>query len=95
MRIEIDEIKQLLPHRDPFLFLDWCEIIDIGKEGKAGSKGETGKAGRQIYIGQYNPNTKYSTGDIIQYDGKLQTIYRQNRNSQDYPRRSSKVPTRS
>ena len=34
MKIEIDEIKQLLPHRDPFLFLDWCEIIEIGKEGK-------------------------------------------------------------
>ena len=34
MKIEIDEIKQLLPHRDPFLFLDWCEIIEIGKKGK-------------------------------------------------------------
>ena len=34
MKIEIDEIKQLLPHRDPFLFLDWCEIIEIGIEGK-------------------------------------------------------------
>ena len=34
MKIEIDEIKKLLPHRDPFLFLDWCEIIEIGKEGK-------------------------------------------------------------
>ena len=22
-----------LPHRDPFLFVDWCEIIEIGKEG--------------------------------------------------------------
>ena len=33
MKIEIDEIKHLLPHRDPFLFLDWCEIIEIGKEG--------------------------------------------------------------
>ena len=34
MKIEIDEIKKLLPHRDPFLFLDWCEIVEIGKEGK-------------------------------------------------------------
>ena len=34
MKIEIDEIKKLLPHRDPFLFLDWCEIIEAGKEGK-------------------------------------------------------------
>ena len=34
MIIEIDEIKKLLPHREPFLFLDWCEIIEVGKEGK-------------------------------------------------------------
>ena len=34
MKIEIEEIKQLLPHRYPFLSLDWCEIIELGKEGK-------------------------------------------------------------
>ena len=34
MKIEIEEIKKLLPHRYPFLFLDWCEITEIGKEGK-------------------------------------------------------------
>ena len=33
MKIEKEEINKLLPHRDPFLFLDWCEIIEIGKEG--------------------------------------------------------------
>ena len=33
MKIEKEEIYKLLPHRDPFLFLDWCEIIEIGKEG--------------------------------------------------------------
>ena len=27
------KLKQLLPHRDPFLFLDRCEIIEIGKKG--------------------------------------------------------------
>ena len=34
MKINIEEIKQLLPHRYPFLFLDWCEIIEVGKEGR-------------------------------------------------------------
>ena len=34
MKIDIEEIKQLLPHRYPFLFLDWCEIIEVGKEGR-------------------------------------------------------------
>ena len=33
MIINKDEIEQLLPHRDPFLFLDRCEIIEIGKKG--------------------------------------------------------------
>ena len=30
MIIESHEIKNLLPHREPFLFLDKCEIIKIG-----------------------------------------------------------------
>ena len=33
MIIEIDEIKNLLPHRNPFLFIDKCEIIEIGVRG--------------------------------------------------------------
>ena len=33
MIIDIEEIKLLLPHRYPFLFLDKCEIIEIGKKG--------------------------------------------------------------
>mgnify|MGYP001086296686 FL=1 len=33
MKIKKEEINKLLPHRDPFLFLDSCEIIEIGKEG--------------------------------------------------------------
>ena len=27
------EIKDLLPHRDPFLFLDRCDVIEIGYRG--------------------------------------------------------------
>ena len=33
MIIYKEEIEQLLPHRDPFLFLDKCEIIEIGIKG--------------------------------------------------------------
>ena len=33
MKLEIEEIKSLLPHRSPFLFIDSCEIIEIGKQG--------------------------------------------------------------
>ena len=34
MKLEVEEIKKLLPHRDPFLFIDRCEIIKVGKEGR-------------------------------------------------------------
>ena len=34
MIIDLEEIKKLLPHRKPFLFLDKCEILEIGKKGK-------------------------------------------------------------
>ena len=27
------EIESLLPHRDPFLFLDKCEVTEVGKQG--------------------------------------------------------------
>ena len=33
MIIRIDEIKNLLPHREPFLFIDKCEIIEVGIKG--------------------------------------------------------------
>tara|TARA_B100001123_G_C15236429_1_gene997308 strand:+ start:942 stop:1379 length:438 start_codon:yes stop_codon:yes gene_type:complete len=33
MKIELEEIKKLLPHRKPFLFIDSCEIIENGKIG--------------------------------------------------------------
>ena len=33
MILESDEIKYLLPHRDPFLFLDKCEITEAGIKG--------------------------------------------------------------
>ena len=33
MIIYKEEIEQLLPHREPFLFLDKCEIIEVGIKG--------------------------------------------------------------
>ena len=33
MKIELSEIKELIPHREPFLFVDRCEIIEPGIKG--------------------------------------------------------------
>ena len=35
MKLNIDDIKKLIPHRDPFLFVDTCEIIVPGEHGKS------------------------------------------------------------
>ena len=33
MIVKSDEIKNLLPHREPFLFVDKCDIIEVGIKG--------------------------------------------------------------
>ena len=35
MKLNTEEIKKLIPHRDPFLFVDTCEIIIPGNHGKS------------------------------------------------------------
>ena len=35
MKLNIEDIKKLIPHRDPFLFVDTCEIITPGEHGKS------------------------------------------------------------
>ena len=35
MNLNLDEIKKLIPHRDPFLFVDTCEILTPGEHGKS------------------------------------------------------------
>ena len=35
MIINFDEIQKLIPHRNPFLFIEQCEIVEIGKIGKS------------------------------------------------------------
>ena len=33
MKINKEQIKKLIPHRHPFLFVDKCEVIEVGKKG--------------------------------------------------------------
>jgi 3-hydroxyacyl-[acyl-carrier-protein] dehydratase len=35
MKLKIDDIKKLIPHRNPFLFIDECTIIDKGRIGES------------------------------------------------------------
>ncbi len=35
MILNLNEIKQLIPHRDPFLFVDSCEVIVPGEHGRS------------------------------------------------------------
>ena len=35
MKLNIHEIKELIPHRDPFLFIETCEIIIPGEHGRS------------------------------------------------------------
>ena len=35
MKLGSNEIKKLIPHRSPFLFIDECEILEKGKRGVA------------------------------------------------------------
>ena len=35
MILNIDEIKKLIPHRNPFLFIEECKIIEQGKIGES------------------------------------------------------------
>ena len=35
MKLGTNEIKNLIPHREPFLFIDECEILEKGKKGIA------------------------------------------------------------
>ena len=33
MNLDLNKIKELIPHRHPFLFVDSCKIIESGKKG--------------------------------------------------------------
>ena len=36
MKLDLEQIKDLIPHRDPFLFVDTCEIISQVSTNKKG-----------------------------------------------------------
>ena len=35
MILSLNDIKELIPHRDPFLFVDKCEVLIPGEHGKS------------------------------------------------------------
>ena len=61
MILEIEQIHDLIPHRDPFLFVDKCEIIKSGEHGISYKKF---KADEYFFKGHF-PNNPIVPGVII------------------------------
>ncbi len=61
MILEINAIKELIPHRDPFLFVDKCEIITSGEHGVSYRKF---KEDEYFFKGHF-PNNPIVPGVII------------------------------
>ena len=61
MILNIDEIKKLLPHRKPFLFLDKVEIDEIGIKGRGYRKFEINE---YFFTGHF-PNAPIVPGVIL------------------------------
>ena len=61
MILNTEEIKKLIPHRDPFLFVDTCEIITPGKHGKS----EKLFIGNEYFFKGHFPNNPIVPGVII------------------------------
>ena len=61
MILELDQIHDLIPHRDPFLFVDKCEIIKSGEHGISYKKF---KANEYFFKGHF-PNNPIVPGVII------------------------------
>ena len=61
MKLNIEEIKNLIPHRDPFLFVDSCEIIIPGDHGKSEKLFST----NEYFFKGHFPNNPIVPGVII------------------------------
>ena len=61
MKLGINEIKNFIPHRHPFLFIDECEILEKGKKGIAS---RVFKDDEYFFSGHF-PNNPIVPGVII------------------------------
>ena len=68
MKLNIEEIKKLIPHRDPFLFVDKCKIIKPGEHGKS----EKLFSANEYFFKGHFPNKPIVPGVII-VEGMAQT----------------------
>ena len=61
MIINQEEIKDLIPHRTPFLFVDKCQIIEPGKKGIS----ERNFSENEYFFQGHFPNNPIVPGVII------------------------------
>ena len=61
MKLNTKEIKKLIPHREPFLFVDTCEIIISGEHGKS----EKFFSANEYFFKGHFPNNPIVPGVII------------------------------
>ena len=61
MKLDTQAIKKLIPHREPFLFVDTCEIIIPGEHGKS----EKSFSSNEYFFKGHFPNNPIVPGVII------------------------------
>ena len=61
MKLDIQAIKNLIPHREPFLFVDTCEIVIPGEHGKS----EKFFSSNEYFFKGHFPNNPIVPGVII------------------------------